>query len=484
MTLGLFGLQAFAQDGTGLGPPIRLSLADAVDIGVAQNTALTNQRIARVAQEFQLRVAEDKFNPDLDLGFSVDARRASGQQTAGDSTLSTGTADITDSAGFTPKVTLNVETGGQFVFEAPVRTSRTDGSKRSYTTEVGFTFTQPLLRGAGYDIATASVRQARIQDRVDILALAQTAISTVNAVIQQYRALQLAQRQVIIARQSLEQVQRQFETNQALIAAGRMAEVDNIQTEQSIASQEVSVVATENAADQARLVLLQTLNLPSDILIDPIEPLRIEQVAIDGERSQELAFQFRTDWQSILLNLKAAQITLLLASNNLLPSLDVELGARSGPSGFDLGQTMGALFEGKPAWNIGLRLTLPTIGDLTPYQAEASAKVSVIQTLNNIDQLRQTIRAEIVNAIRTVRLQWQQYQLASRARELAEQQLAIEQEKLNFGRTTNFQVLSFQTTLTNARNSELSAIVNYQNALTDLDATLGTTLETWNIGLR
>jgi outer membrane protein TolC len=59
----------------------------------------------------------------------------------------------------------------------------------------------------------------------------------------------------------------------------------------------------------------------------------------------------------------------------------------------------------------------------------------------------------------------------------------IETEKLKAGRSTNFQLVSYQNDLKNAQKSELDAIITYQNALTTLESKLGITLDRWGITL-
>ena len=70
-----------------------------------------------------------------------------------------------------------------------------------------------------------------------------------------------------------------------------------------------------------------------------------------------------------------------------------------------------------------------------------------------------------------------------RARELSVQKLALEREKLAVGRSSNFQVVSYEVETVNAKNQELQAVINYLNSLTALDQTLGTTLITWDIDI-
>jgi len=64
---------------------------------------------------------------------------------------------------------------------------------------------------------------------------------------------------------------------------------------------------------------------------------------------------------------------------------------------------------------------------------------------------------------------------------LSQQKLEIEQEKLKTGRSSNFQVVTFQNDLVSAQIAESSSIINYRNALTALDTAIGTTLNTWRI---
>jgi len=70
---------------------------------------------------------------------------------------------------------------------------------------------------------------------------------------------------------------------------------------------------------------------------------------------------------------------------------------------------------------------------------------------------------------------------ARQARELAEKKYEVESDKYKAGRSTNFQLVAYQTDLVNAQQSEVSNLIDYLNSLTTLDSSLGTTLRTWNI---
>lgn len=122
-----------------------------------------------------------------------------------------------------------------------------------------------------------------------------------------------------------------------------------------------------------------------------------------------------------------------------------------------------------------------TFGDRTLEQAVVRSRVNLQQAENNLREFRETLNLELIDEVKNVNLSFEQVKLAQQARELAEKKLNIEKEKLRLGRAQIFQVLSFQDDLVAAKNTELNAIIDYLNALTRLDKTVGTTLETWQV---
>ena len=135
-----------------------------------------------------------------------------------------------------------------------------------------------------------------------------------------------------------------------------------------------------------------------------------------------------------------------------------------------------------PSWRIALRLSIP-IGDLTREQGEIAARVLLDQVELATADLHDSIELAVRDGVRNVDSQWRQLEQAQRSRELERRKLDVELQKLNLGLSSNFQVVTFENDLANSANNELSATINYLNALTQLDQTLGTALETWQVEL-
>jgi outer membrane protein TolC len=129
-------------------------------------------------------------------------------------------------------------------------------------------------------------------------------------------------------------------------------------------------------------------------------------------------------------------------------------------------------------------LSIPLYGDLTREQTYLGAMINLEKAKISMEELKENIEIEVLDAVRDVEMKLRQVELARQARELSEKKLEIEKEKLKAGRSTNFQLVSFQNDLIIVQSSELNANIAYLNALTSLDNVLGTTLDTWKIEIK
>jgi len=75
-----------------------------------------------------------------------------------------------DAAQFTPRVTVPLRTGGTVTLEAPFGRNETDNEfstlNPSYESDFRFSISQPLLRNAGRETQTHSIRIAALQDEI------------------------------------------------------------------------------------------------------------------------------------------------------------------------------------------------------------------------------------------------------------------------------------------------------------------------------
>ncbi len=467
VALGLLCAPARAQPRPPEGA-VALTLPEAVFLGLRNNRGIRGEYLQRIADRFALRVAEDSFTPRLTIAAEATRQRNAGVNST---QLSLG-----------PVVSVDTPTGARFTMSWLAAQTNVRGQTPQGPSEIGFQVEQPLLAGGGIDYAMAPRRIARISEQGAQLRLKAQVIDQISQIIVAYRALLQAQEQTRIAEESLRRARDLVEVNRALIAAGRLAEVELIQSEASIAQQELQLIGARNSGEAARLSLLVLMGVDPSSRIWASERPSAPAVRIDLDRALATAYAQQPAYLSRMLTIEINRINLDIARNQRLWDVSIVAGAGQQALRSQVLETIGALSTVRSDFNIGLRVNIP-IGGLSREQQEVNATVALRQSEVQVEEARDQLRQQTENAVRGIEAQRRQAQLARRARELTAQQLAAELVKLQAGRSSNFQVVSFQSALQQAESAELAAVIAYLNALTAMDQVLGTTLETWRISL-
>ncbi|MGZ0716320.1 TolC family protein [Pseudomonas palleroniana] len=444
-----------------------ITLGDAVYLGLRNNPAIRSAYLQRVAQKFDLRVAEDTFNPKLTLNSYYRATR--------------GSADNARNANLAPNATLLGEYGTRLSMNWTQQLNNADRAGRYRRDGLDLSIIQPLMRGAGWDATTAPLRLSRLAEQANRLNLKATVAQTISQIIATYRDLLRAQEQLSIVQDALKRSGTLLEVNKALISAGRMAEFEIVQTEADIATQQLGVEEAQNQLDTSRLALLRLLALDLSTPIRASEALEAKPMSIDRRQAFNLAQTQQPEYLAALLGSQQADLNLVIAKDSGRWQVDLVAGAnqiRDAYNNSDNGNT------NQRTWDsyAGVQVQIP-IGDISTRQAEVRARVNVEDQEIRITDARQELERSVNDVVRDLGTRWRQYEISQRAVELSRRKIEIEREKLSAGRSTNFQVLSFETDLRNAENAQLNALIAYLNAQTQLDLTLGMTLESWEIAL-
>jgi len=448
-----------------------MTLDEAIALALRYNRTVESAYLGRIVEKFDLKVAQDEFRPDLFVSSSI----AQAHTNRKDALATNLGADLS----------LKIPSGGQF--ELAWKQSVIDpwsipagGANNDLT----FSFRQPLLKRGGVDVNMASQVMAMRQEQTNIQNLKETLINTITGVIQTYRYFLLAKRSLEISQLSLERSKNLLQINKALLKAGRIAQVDIIQTETNLANQELSYRRSKNALDRTRISLLRLLDIDRHSLIEPVELLEVKPVYLEVEQLQQVAYDNQPAYLKALLAHENANTQLLLAENNKLWELDIITHYNitgTSDSWLEAQKQAGHLDKGD--YSVELSLRIP-FGDLTLKRDVLAAKVTREQSQINLQELNENIQIDIQDAVRDINVKWEEVKLAQRVRELSKKQLEVELEKLKVNRSRNFEVVSLQDELVSAENGEVAAKIDYLNALTNLDVLLGISLERWGINIK
>ncbi|MEM9540693.1 MAG: TolC family protein [Cyanobacteria bacterium P01_E01_bin.42] len=444
---------------------IPFNLEDIVRLTVANNTEIKNAYLARIVQKAELASARGEFRPKVE---PILAGRTSGQGT--NWSISDSQTRIELGAG----VSLLMPTGGELRLDwlsqlrsLPASQTNEDSLRQG----VSLRFTQPLLRDAGVAITKSDLDIAKLQEKVNLLSLENTLIEEITTSIRSYRTLLTQQEQVKNTRAALETAKQQLEQQQALVEAGREARFTLLRSKQTVTNFEGQLIEAQNAVKSSRLALLNQLGIDRDLNIVAVEDVlqaTEERIELDPETTRQITFTNQPNYLAELLQIEISELDVLQSNNDRRWNLDLE-------TQYDEALTSQADFSA------GLVLRRNLGNRFQDEEAFKRAKVSLMQSQNDLAQLEETIETEISDRLRDIEVSFQQIQLAKEAVALAEGELQAQEALVKAGRSDNFELQQAQQDLLNARNEEIRRRIEYLNTLTDLQQTRGTTLDDWNI---
>ena len=473
------------------GKTIKMTLTDAVSLALRSNRNIAIYYLNRVMQKYDLEIAEAEFLPNVRVDLSSSPTLTDTYTTTAGSKVKT-LKEAWDADAIL-KATQTIPTGGEFTFSwenayTSTRTRTDGGAAAPYTSPSiwSLNFTQPLLKGGGLDYTQASLTRARLAEQENILSLRDSISGIIVATINAYNSFYQSSRNLKIRKTALEEAKKQLETNKILVETGRMASNELVQSESQVADQEFSYEGALSTLETDRLALIDILDIDKTTQITPDEEITIKERTPDYKRCMEIALENNTGFIQTVNAVKRSELDLMKHENERLWALDLTAQYKED---YDDYMWKSDTDDNKAReWYAGLTLTAPfeLYGNdrIVKRKNLLLAKKSLKVARSNLKEARSDLETNIQNAVRNVYTQMKLVERAKKSLELARMKLEFEKTKLNVGRSTLFQVVSFQNTLIDKQEAELSQTISYLRSLVALDTLLGKTLETWNIELK
>ena len=341
-----------------------------------------------------------------------------------------------------------------------------------FSTRMGMTVTQALLRGFGTDVNLARLRQARLNTRMSEYEFRGFTQSLVAEVERTYWDYALARRQIEIVEESLKVANQQLNETKELIAVGRLARAELAAVQAELAAQEQALIEARANKESIRLQLLRLLNPAGpgiwerdvDLIYQPSMPkIKMEDV----ELHVAVSVCMRPILNEARLDILHGDLELVKTRNGLLPLMDlfITLGKSGYASSF--GESVRDITDDSYDALVNLRFNYPIFNrDAKAVHRRAQlTREQAQEALNNLSQL---VEVDVRTAHIAVNRTKQQIAASSATRMFDEEKLRTETEKLRVGKSTSFLVAQAQRDLLVSRIAEVRALVNYLKALIDL----------------
>lgn len=490
------------------GSALSLSLEDCILRAMKNNLAVAIQVLNPEIAGTAVTQAGEKFYPTLALGFNKRSTNS-----ASYSFLDASGSVVTKLNDYTLDFSQVIPGGGTVGLSLD---SNRNDSNRSFQTinprfgsTLTFDFTQPLLKDFGWNVSRQQILIARNNLAISESDLETALMTTLYQVEAAYWTLAYSIDNLEVGRRSLQLAKDLLEKNRRSVEVGQLAPIEILSAQAEVATREADILQAEaqvkNAEDQMKTLL--NLSPEEDKAAASIIPkdrpvLPERKISLDEALATALAN--RPDLRSTRIGLKNQELNVSYARNQLLPGLNLTASYWSpGVSGTQIVYLNGNPLSGivlrtipggskaslKDAfnfkynnWSVGLTLSVP-FNNILSRAALTQARLDMKQALLDLKNKEQQVFLEIKTAVRAVETNAKRVQAYKVARELAEQKLAGEEEKLKVGLSTNYLVLQYQRDLATARSTELKAVVDYNVSLADLDQALGTSLKNRNMSV-
>jgi len=458
--------------------PLKVTITEAILLCLENNRSLVVQRlnpsIQQTLEDQERAVFDPVTNADVSAGRVKEERLARSGSETEDLTTNAAEGIISLEQYFPTGTTVALEAGTQMN-----DSSLYDDS--FYSTRLGMTVTQALLRGYGTDVNLARLQQARLDTRMTEYELRGFTEFLVAEVERTYWDYALARRQIEIVEESLKVARQQLNETKELIAVGRLARAELAAVQAEVAAQEQALIEARANKESIRLQMLRLLNPAGpgiwqrevDLIHQPTLPeIKLEDV----ELHVAVAMRMRPILNEARLEILRGDLELVKTRNGLLPLMDLFITL--GKSGYanSFGESIRNINEDSYDALGGVRFNYPIFNrDAKAFHRRALLNREQAQkALENLSQLVEVdVRIVYIEVNRTK----QQIAASSVTRMFDEEKLRTETEKLRVGKSTSFVVAQAQRDLLVSRIAEVRALANYLKALIDLYRQDGSLLE-------
>ena len=275
------------------------------------------------------------------------------------------------------------------------------------------------------------------------------------------------------SRARAESARAQQQTAQALYdqaldlkQSGLVAGIEVLRAEVQLSTEIQRATVTANEFEKAKLQLARAIGLPlgQDFALDDRLPeLPTSELTLDSALEQ--AYRTRPDYQAALERVRAAEATRRAVASSLLPSLRVNA---------DYGDIGLSASDAQVTYAVSGVVSIPIFqgGRFRGKLLEADADLR--QRRAEAEDLKASIYYEVRTAFLDLEATAQQLKTATRARDLAAQQLVQARDRFAAGVASNIEVVQAQEAVAIANEQFISAQYGYDLAKGGLLKGIGT----------
>ena len=308
----------------------------------------------------------------------------------------------------------------------------------------------------------ATIRQAEEQERSEELAV-ETQFETIRLnVATDYYNLQQTDEQVRIAQSAVQNSEASLRDAEALERAGVGTRFDVLRSQVNLANSQQDLTNARSQQAIARRQLATRISLPQGINISAADPVQLAGLWNPTlEQSIVLAFQNRSELQQQLAQRNIGEQQRRQALSSLGPQVSLV-------ASYSLLDQFNDNVSVTDGYSVGVRASLNLYdgGAAVARANQARANIAIAET--QFAEQRNQIRFQVEQAYSTQQSNLENVQTSNTALEQAREALRLARLRFQAGVGTQTDVINSENDLTRAEGNRVTAILNYNRALAQL----------------
>lgn len=350
-----------------------------------------------------------------------------------------------------------------------------------YSVAPVLSLTQPLLKGAGLRINEAAINRARLLHRQTRSSTKLAILNLLANIDRTYWQLWMARGELEIRREQYKIAEQQLSHAKRLVDAGIVPRIEILRSEVGISQRVSSIIVSETTRRLVERELRRVLNTADSAAelgstIMPTTTPALFPVSVDPDALVESAYKQRMDLMTAQLQLAVDVLDQEVARNQMLPDVSLSFDYSVSSRGTTLGRAYDTLDgTGPNYWQAGVTVSMP-LGNGAARSRSRQAALKHAASLNNLEQRRQFIRQDVLNAVDRLAQSWQLIDASVQEMEMSRRIYEGEVKQFESGVRTSTEVLAAAQFLANAQVRNLQAISDYEIAKVELAYATGTHL--------
>jgi outer membrane protein len=355
---------------------------------------------------------------------------------------------------------------------------------KTWIQEITLQATQPLLRGRGRALFEANEARATLARDAAVLGKRLAAVQTIQAVVSAYWDLVLSERSVAITRGSLDLARERLRVTTIGADGGKIPRSEVPAVLQIIATREEDVLNGELGVLNSSIALRRAAGMPigaGELGLRVATDIETKDEPLVLAPLVDRAFAASPELAQLAKQDASATIDVEVTENGLLPQLDLALSL--GPAG--------SADTFSDSWTNLTKLDALSIGGTLTFSQslgrnEVKGRLRETRELKrklavNASDVRAQIAQTMTRAVAQLEVARRRVTLSQRAIDLANENIKIETDRFNLGKSTNFDVLNRLEELRQAELRKTQALVDWHKAEIVIQALTGDILPAYGI---